>query len=552
MLSRKGKESEDGFGAGCRCDNCDYRSLYEGALASLSEMSSNHRRALERVGHIKEQLARTFAQSYPRQARDLERALGGRLADMDESQMLSALSRAAGSRSSMSASFQEEMRAKIAETGLDLPQDVASWPHAIAAALSAARPGERDQPFAKVEPRQHDAEASVAEADGGSAMNDGHRPSEDSPYSGSEKAHALPDAAAPSTSPQPKEASEPEERATSELDSPEVLHVKPLFALPDPGSREAYSPAPAGAAPHLGDVPEQDKKNRKEKPAPEEQASAQTPAESAAHISEGYEAEDASHGGSGRPASLFEPPLRPGIPARPRQRPRSAPSPKNSGVRDAASSPDLTDDIRAALDSASTSPRPTFTSDLVPIAGSESLVEMWEAERRSDISASPVRFIAPKSRHRHRGRLVVSADSSTGPSSSDWWSSCVDTYRAGRLYELGVLLRALGDDVVSLKLEPEHVVVRLNGTQGMSAALVLLAPFDPLEGDVISDQLPALLEERLSLIAILSASGEKGARERIATAASRIVSESGSSVTVVAAVSWEYADDPKSAAVFVR
>lgn len=547
MLSRKGKESEEGFGAGCRCDNCDYRSLYEGALASLSEMSSNHRRALERVGRIKEQLARTFSQSYPRQARDLERSLGGRLADMDESQMLSALSRAAGSRSSMSTSFQAEMQAKLAEAGLDLPQDVASWPHAIATALSAARPDERDQPFTKVEPNQNYAEASIAEVDGGSVIDDGYRPGEDSPYSGTEKAHALPYAANKSTSPQPKEPSEPEERATSEPDSTEVLHVKPLFALPAAHRREAASPAPADAAPHLGS--EQDKKNRKEKPAPEEQTSAQAPAERAAYSSEGYEAEDASHVSSGRPASLFEPPLRPGIPARPRQRSRSATSP--SGGRDAPSSPGLTDDMRAALDSASASPRPTFTSDLVPIAGSESLVEMWEAERRSDISASPVRFIAPKSRHRHRGRLVVSADSSAA-SSSDWWSSCVDTYRAGRLYELGVLLRALGDDVVSLKLEPEHVVVRLNGTQGMSAALVLLAPFDPLEGDVISDQLPSLLEERLSLIAILSASGEKGARERIAAAASRIVSESGSSVTVVAAVSWEYADDSKSAAVFVR
>jgi hypothetical protein len=269
---------------------------------------------------------------------------------------------------------------------------------------------------------------------------------------------------------------------------------------------------------------------------------------------------------SARERTLIQPPLRPEL--MPQQtsskrgkRPiRTQAIPAGNLVLDvpiAAGEPgaDLDDQLRQALMAAASIPRPVFSRDLVGVGGSPDAVETWEAECRADPESVPVRFIAPKSRHRLRGPLVI-VESPGAVKPSDWWQQCVRKYRAARLYELGVLLHRVGDEVVSFSLGDDAAVFRLDTPRGLVGILVVFdTRLEAGEPTALSLEanLQKLLGERLTLVAVLTTSGERGSLESLTEAARSVLSANGWSPTapVIAARSWEYADDRGTSSVMV-
>lgn len=215
---------------------------------------------------------------------------------------------------------------------------------------------------------------------------------------------------------------------------------------------------------------------------------------------------------------------------------------------------ELNDGMRRALLAAAAIPRPVFTRDLIGVAGSLAMVDAWEAECRADVSSSPVRFVAPKSRHRLRGHLVAVEPSNVRP--GDWWYQAVQRYRAGRLYELGVLLHRVGDEIVSFTLEDQLAVFRLNTPRGLVGMIVMLDP-RPVTGGAsssdLADHIENLLAERLTMIAVLTASAEPGSLENVIAHMEGLARQRQWQPTapVIAARSWEYADDRGTSAVMV-
>jgi len=215
---------------------------------------------------------------------------------------------------------------------------------------------------------------------------------------------------------------------------------------------------------------------------------------------------------------------------------------------------ELNDGMRRALLAAASIPRPVFTRDLVGVAGSLAMVDAWEAECRSDVSSSPVRFVAPKSRHRLRGHLVAVEPAVVRP--GDWWYQAVQRYRAGRLYELAVLLHRVGDEIVSFSLEDHLAVFRLNTPRGLVGMVVLLDPRPVVGGESsagLAGHLENLLAERLTMIAVLTASAEPGSLENLIAHVEQLAANGRWQPTapVIAARSWEYADDRGTSAVMV-
>lgn len=263
-------------------------------------------------------------------------------------------------------------------------------------------------------------------------------------------------------------------------------------------------------------------------------------------------------------------PVRPQLAPTPTARPRRKPKqmrlhaePAGEGAEEPSpvASPGpgeiLDDGVKEALRAAVSIPRPVFVRDLVAVTGSQDVVTAWERECRADPANHPVRFIAPKARHRARGSLVFGDNSSAASASPDtWWGKCVATYRGALLYELGVLLHRLGDQIVSHRFEASGALLRLNSDKGLIGVVVALdthlAGGEPGRA-AVEAFLAELVNERLVLISVLTTSGEPGALDALVEAVTELAREHDWRPTapVVAARSWEYADDRGSTAVMV-
>ena len=216
----------------------------------------------------------------------------------------------------------------------------------------------------------------------------------------------------------------------------------------------------------------------------------------------------------------------------------------------------LDDTLRQAFIAASAIPRPVFTRDLVAIAGDPAIVALWEDECRAHPDLNQVRFVSPKARHRLRGSLIIPNDNlrvAPRRGYDDWWTQAVNRYLGARLYELGVLLHRVGDELVSTRFGEHTVALRLNSNRGLVAIIIVMS--DRLEaGEPARAELEAALAdvfaERLTLAAVLMSAGEERDLTRLVETTVALANQRGwkPSFPVVAARSWEYADDRGSTA----
>lgn len=221
---------------------------------------------------------------------------------------------------------------------------------------------------------------------------------------------------------------------------------------------------------------------------------------------------------------------------------------------DADASVTISDEINSMLLEACNSHRPVFTSDLVTLSGSAQIVATWESNLRADPTKSPLRFLAAKGRHRHRGSLIVpvSIEKNQKNGKNGWWIDCVDTYRGSRLYELAVILHRVGGEVVSANFGEKTALLRLSSSRGLVGVVIVFDSKvnDELNRNSINERITMLLGERLTLIAVLTAAGESIALSNLISTVSSLA-ESGnwsSSFPIIAARSWEFADDRGSTA----
>jgi len=209
----------------------------------------------------------------------------------------------------------------------------------------------------------------------------------------------------------------------------------------------------------------------------------------------------------------------------------------------------------AALLNAVRLPRPMFTSDLIPLVGGYEVVEAWEERCRLD-SSSPLRFVPPKVRHRALGSLVLPyADKRQMPNdfAQSLWGK-LQHYKRARIYELGVILRKVGEDVVSHHVGTGVVTLRLSQPRGL-VGMVLLTAADISQGTSshmeLIDAVDELLSERLSSIVVLMVNDAM--KE---TSVNALVEASGvrgwaPTMPVIAAYSWEYSADQGASATLV-
>lgn len=256
-------------------------------------------------------------------------------------------------------------------------------------------------------------------------------------------------------------------------------------------------------------------------------------------------------------------------PLRPEQLPKSAKRRRRGGktprTRAAAADPamdvpdqptnghvDLEAEVRAALEAAVAIPRPVFSADLASIAGSRDAVDAWESEMRDLRSKSPVRFIAPKNRHRSRGTLIVPKDDLRAVAAEfnrSWWSEAIDEYRGADLYELAVLMHRVGDQIISHQFTSTCATLRLNSNRGVTGMVVAFKADDTLEPAVWEPMLDGLVDlsrDRLANITVLSTRVDNRIRDLLVEHLPAWINERGFSplAPILYATSYEWANHP--------
>lgn len=214
----------------------------------------------------------------------------------------------------------------------------------------------------------------------------------------------------------------------------------------------------------------------------------------------------------------------------------------------------LSSELDTTLLAATEIERPVFSSDLAPIAGSQEIVEAWEAQMRS-VNNPPVRFLSPRSHHRSRGSLVLPHRLRTNPTQDferSWWGQILlSGLRGNALYEAAVLYLAYQKYIVSVEISDDILTLRANLPHGLTG-IILVTGDDLAEGGTtrtqLTDRLETLLGERLATVMILS---PRRGREQVLV---EIVSEEAKrrewrpSMPVAVDLSWTYAAGRSSTA----
>lgn len=198
------------------------------------------------------------------------------------------------------------------------------------------------------------------------------------------------------------------------------------------------------------------------------------------------------------------------------------------------------------------SDKPTFVIDLLPIAGNVNDLSAWEKVHRDNIEKSDFRFLASKNRYKQLGSLIINKESI---SQNSCWGSCVTELRGAGLYEIGVLLRRINDEVIDYTISNDIIVFYVHSARGITKLIILMSEFDK-SSDVRSRVFKELQETgniNLSLIAILSTKSEKNILVKITESVKEFYLKDDLKpiTSIVTAHSWEFADDRGSSAKLI-
>lgn len=476
-------------------EHCPYRRLYDGSQRSLGDLASKHTAAVQAHAHLREELLATMRRAWPHAARAAEQNTGARLGDLPDEFLTAYLAAFAGLPSSGRRTGPQQVEQLLSGL-LELRQQLER--------MGVELP-EQDDPSAWA--------AALRDAQSGAGPHADTRPRRVVGEVGGLFSAAPVDEPAPA--PPPDEAPPPRPRAD-------------LSGLFDDGEPDA--PAPPGAS--------------------------DAATQQATHATSEPPAQPPGPSRSSSPPDQVGPPLQPEL-LRPAGGRRARKSPRVSAVRSQPAAPPAevdADDLDEAADQLARQARPVFTSDLSRAGASAQRVAEWEQRVRDAYPQSPFRLVGGRNRHRDRGSLLYPAsvlEEDGGPLSGTLWGEALVRYRGAQLYELGVLLHRVGDDVVSHSLGDEVAVLRLADRGQVTGLLVVLGGKLGPGGkarEALADPLADLVSERLSLVGVLATRDRQ--LDALVDAAACVVAERGVDppMPLVAAYSWEWSDAAGTAA----
>lgn len=495
-----------GFGPTCE-GNCRYRQMYEGSQQSLSDMAARQAQAVDRLGRLRSSVAVALKRRFPRLVLDAESALGSRLSEVEDEVLVAQMDALLMSTRSSGIA---DLRGALEAAGFVLPEDddLSLWAGSVAGQVEAFAARRGVSPSGVVDSSGSDDLTQLF------ASQDGDELAGLFGLSSGGEAPAS-DGATPASGGRPggEEVAEGK-RASSGGGGSEVPAVR-VGSVPGAGAR-----ADAGSSdPLRPEVPRKRGSRGSKKPR------------------------------SGK-ATAPAVPLPLDVPAD-AGRGADAKSAASEDVSDDGEMSWVTADILKAMMAGVCIPRPVFASDLAGVAGSMERVAEWERMCRK--RNLPVRTVPAKMRHARRGSLIFpvgDAREMAGEFGRSVWGDVLDSkeraYRGGKLYELAVLLHRTAEQVVSHRLDPNTVTLRLSQPGGLAGVVVLLG--GSVDDESVRDELVAsvgeLVKERLSSVAVLAASGSEADFERMVSAVADAAAAEGwrPTMPVVAGYSWDYAD----------
>jgi hypothetical protein len=201
--------------------------------------------------------------------------------------------------------------------------------------------------------------------------------------------------------------------------------------------------------------------------------------------------------------------------------------------------------------------RPVFSSNLIQVAGSMDAVSSWEEQCRNKGDVQ-LRFVAAKKgRHANLGSLILPfANERTAKQEylNSFWGELAFKFFGVRLYELGVVVQKLLNDIVSYKVEGDQITLRLHTQRGLVGMVIVNASDVSEESQAVLtliETLSELLKERLNSVVVLVTTDGKKEPVIEALVAGRQRRGWVPSMPVIAAYSWEYAADQGASATLV-
>lgn len=165
---------------------------------------------------------------------------------------------------------------------------------------------------------------------------------------------------------------------------------------------------------------------------------------------------------------------------------------------------EVDDELASQMAEAVWLPKPVFISDLAEAGVGDDLAAAWEAKMRS-VDKPTVRFVSAPRRHRKHGSLVLPVKPDDGPAEwrSSLWAEMVSAYKGTVLYEMGILISSLGDQVVSASAEGDIVVVRAKLSQGLVKIVVVTGADLAAAGPKVEAAVTEQTTERLASVMVL-------------------------------------------------
>jgi hypothetical protein len=552
-----------------------YRQLYEGSQRSLTEMAMAQSLALAQHKRLRKGILTLMRRNFPQEYMATERKTGRPLGDIEDDVLLAYLGMFMGALTSVERYITPpgaaELREALAARGIDVPtgSDLAAWA-AVITQTTTATPPAPPQPSPTPllpEPRQQ----TPAPQDSGTPPRP-RRPLASTADDPGELEDLFESDEAP---PPPRTRTGRRDRAVAQ--PPPPPQEQGPETLSDADLESLFGPDPEYALDALFDdtIASLQEIDAAELSAPPPDPAAPGPALPAKSTTTAQDTDVSQTSEVISEVVISPPALRPqlrpelfpggGIPrAKSRKGSNRTPrtqalpaDPTNFDVPTAAknTAPEVPNEADAALLNAVKLPRPMFTSDLIPMAGSHEVVQAWEERCRNE-PRSALRFVPPKARHRDLGSLVLPyADKRHMPNDfkQSLWGK-LQHYKRARIYELGVILRKVGEDVVSHHVGNGVVTLRLSQPRGL-VGMVLVTAADITEGTPAHtefvDAVDELLTERLSSVVTLmvnDAMMESAVNTLVNAAALRGWSPT---MPVIAAYSWEYASDQGKTATLV-
>lgn len=519
------------------CDgNCNYRRLYEGSQASLSDLASKQAAALKRAGKLREEILSLMRQYFSQEYAQAELKLGQQLTRLDDDLMLAYVhsflaAAATGKQQPQTPTVTEsaeltELRQLAASKGVTIPEnsDAQTWLKLLGPLAASELASQTQVVYDEVssaeltglfddvpEAYADDHLSALFDDLGGGYASEGDLTDPDSIedlddlFSDSADALASPDdnVSAPPANEHSALPSDPDTAKAGSSGEPDSAEAGSTSGFSADSSRAG---TPEGDA-ALAGSPGEEQKETQESPSP----AAQEAASPAGQPAKGSQLGLAPNMNPVRPEIVPEP-ARPAKKKATKKTRVTATPPAEAGDSETFSPQHRASSSLEKMLSVVSS-EPIFAADLTSAGVSSTELENFETSVQQEGTASSYRIV--KGRDRKRLFLVVPAQAE-GDSP---WAQCLRSkdLRGNALYDAGIVVKSNSSSITQAEVHKNLVIF----TTDDNTALVLLTNVDLAEGSPLSRQLlefmPRLVSGDFNSVVLLAMTSKVEAYRRISS-----------------------------------